>query len=275
MIGNNSNTNKTMMLKQYLRWLPSQLGLFNKGAFLLQIDDILSDDLFIASYPKSGNTWLRFIIANMKSNGEEISFENIDQFVPDVYSSKRIINALKKNRLIKTHQTLFSYYPKTIYIYRDYRDVLVSFYYYETALKHFDGTLEQFILSQNINKPFGSWKEHVKMALDFKKNHPDQILLLSYEQLLDNPISKIESIAEFCNFQPKLSFEEINRRSEFSKLKESETTHAGDFKKQSNQHFFREGKKGRWEEAFTDKMIKILKHDKELIALMEKLGYTF
>jgi len=275
MIGDNSNYYNNMMLKQYLRWLPAQLGLFNKGAFILQIDNVLSDDLFITSYPKSGNTWLRFILANMKSNGEEITFENIEQYVPDIYTSKRIINAKKKNRIIKTHQTLFKYYPKTIYIYRDYRDVLISFYYYETSLKHFEGTLEQFLLSKNVDKPFGSWKEHVKLALDFKKKHPDQIFLLSFEELLENPISMIKSIAEFCNFYPKLSIEEINTRCEFSKLKDNETIHAGDFKKQSGQNFFREGKKGKWEEAFSDQMINVLKRDRELIELMEKLGYTF
>ena len=133
-----SKRDNKMLLKQYLRWLPAQIGLFDKGAFLLQIDRILPDDVYIASYPKSGNTWLRFVLANMKSKGKEINFRNIDQYVPDVYTSKCILNAQKSERIIKTHQTLFEHYPKTIYIYRDYRDVLVSFYHYRTCPLHSD-----------------------------------------------------------------------------------------------------------------------------------------
>lgn len=267
--------NNIMLLKQYMRWLPAQLGLFNKGAFMLQIDRILPDDIFIASYPKSGNTWLRFILANMKGKGEEINFSNIDQYVPDVYTSKSIINSQKQNRIIKTHQTLFDHYPKTIYIYRDYRDVLVSFYHYETALKHFTGTLEQFISSKNVAEPFGSWKEHVNQALQFKQLHPEKILILSYEELSEDPISCIKAAAEFCKIKPVISFEEINFRCEFSRLKEGETKYSSDFKKQSDQHFFREGKKGKWMEQFSERMIAILKKDSELNLLMEKLGYTY
>ncbi|CAN5542853.1 sulfotransferase domain-containing protein [soil metagenome] len=264
-----------MMLKQYLRWLPAQLGLFNKAAFLLQIDSILSDDIFVASYPKSGNTWLRFVLANMKGKGEAITFQNIDTYIPDVYTSKEIINSQKSHRIIKTHQTLFDYYSKTIYIYRDYRDVLVSFYYYEKALNHFSGTLEQFISSQNVVEPFGSWKKHVKLALEFKQKHPEKMLLLSYESLLENPIANIESIAKFCEIKPTLSYKEINERCTFSKLKEDETKHSSDFKNESNEHFFREGKKGKWAEHFTDSMIKKLQSDKELNLIMEKLEYTY
>ena len=274
------NTSKPILtsvqlLKQYLRWLPAKIGLFNKGAFLLQINEILSDDLFIASYPKSGNTWLRFVLANMKSEGEEITFKTIDRYVSDVYTSKNLLNSKKNNRIIKTHQTLFEYYPKTIYIYRDYRDVLISFYHYEKALKHFTGTLEQFIISKNVNQPFGSWKEHVQKAFDFKLKYPERVLLLSYESLLDDPLLQLKLIKEFTGLKPMLSIEEINTRCSFSKLKEDETKYSSDFKDVSKEHFFREGKKGKWDSHFNENMIDILKSDTELRNLMEKLGYFY
>jgi hypothetical protein len=261
------------LIKQYLRWLPSKIGLFNKAAYLLQINEIFPDDIFIASYPKSGNTWLRFILANMKSSGEEITFQTIDQYVSDVYTSKELLNSKKNNRIIKTHEPLFEYYPKTIYIYRDYRDVLISFYYYEKALKHFEGSLEQFILSKNITQPFGSWKAHVKKALDFKLKYPDRILLISYESMIKKPLTQLKLIQEFTEFKTKLSIEEINNRCSFSKLKEEETKNSSDFKTISNEPFFREGKMGKWNEHFNENMLSILKSDKELQNLMQQLGY--
>ncbi len=50
-------------LMQYLRWIPANLGLINQGAYQLQIKNIYADDIFLVSYPKSGNTWLRYIVA--------------------------------------------------------------------------------------------------------------------------------------------------------------------------------------------------------------------
>ena len=45
---------------------------------------IRPDDVFIVSYPKSGNTWVRFILANLLAPGERITFRNIDNYVADV-----------------------------------------------------------------------------------------------------------------------------------------------------------------------------------------------
>lgn len=273
MSGTKPGLTKAMLLKQYLRWLPAQLGWSNKGAFLLQIDEIRPNDLFVASYPKSGNTWLRFLIANMQSKGETIDFANIDHYVPDVYSAKPVLNAQVGRRIIKTHQALFGYYPRTIYIYRDYRDVLVSFYHYETALKHFTGTFGQFISSANVREPFGLWKDHVRKALAFKEAHPGRMMILSYEDLLENPLPRIADIAGFCGLEPVLSFEEIEARCSFAALKENEVKQQSEFMKVSNQHFFREGKKQNWSALFTKSSLDILKKDHELVRLMEQLGY--
>ncbi len=273
MIGNKANVSPAVLFKQYLRWLPVQLGLFNKGAYLLQIDRITPDDLFLASFPKSGNTWLRFLIANMKSKGEEINFSTIDQYVPDVYSAKEILNRQSGKRIIKTHHALFEHYPKTIYIYRDYRDVLVSYFYYETALGNFKGNISEFIRSKNVVYPFGHWKQHVKQALEFKQAHPDKMLVLSYEALSENPNDHIRSISEFCGLKTHLTIEEISQRCEFNRMKESESVHKSDFKQKSNKDFFRAGKHGNWQNELNEKCIELLKSDQGLNELMKQLGY--
>ena len=45
------------------------------GKFIL----IKDDDIFVTSYPKSGNTWVRLIIANIFFN--KVTFNNIDNFL--------------------------------------------------------------------------------------------------------------------------------------------------------------------------------------------------
>jgi len=261
------------LVKQYLRWLPAQIGLINKGAFLLQINDILPDDIFLVSYPKSGNTWLRFILAYLINGTQKsLNLQGIESIVPDVYRSKDVVDAMHGRRIIKTHDALFEYYPKVVYIYRDYRDVLVSYYHYKAALKEFEGTFSAFIRSDEIAEPFGAWKQHVKLALQHAAQNPNKILLLKYEDLLGNFETELEKLAVFCKIE-QWNVDEIKRLTEIATLKNNETTGNSDFLQRSGSRFFREGKAGKWEGYILKEDLDYLYSDIELVELMKKLGY--
>ena len=40
---------------------------------------VMDGDTFIVSYPKSGNTWIRFLIAHLVYKNEENNFANIEK----------------------------------------------------------------------------------------------------------------------------------------------------------------------------------------------------
>ena len=44
---------------------------------------VFPDDTFLVSYPRSGNTWTRFLIANLISHDEPVTFANIEKKIPD------------------------------------------------------------------------------------------------------------------------------------------------------------------------------------------------
>ena len=87
---------------------------------------IRPDDVFIVSYPRSGNTWVRFLMANLLAPDEKITFRNIENYVPSIYKSADTLDTREGRRYIKSHNPCYELYPKLIYVYRDGRDALVS-----------------------------------------------------------------------------------------------------------------------------------------------------
>lgn len=264
---------KQRLFKQYLRWLPATLGVLNKGAFQLQINKIRPDDTFVVSFPKSGNTWVRYILAYLISGSKWTltSFE-VDQLVPDVYVSKDLIDRLKYNRFIKTHDPLFRYFPKAIYIYRDYRDVLVSYFHYKKALGEYHGDFSSFIRGDEMNYPFGTWKKHVSSALEFNQHHPDAMLLLQYEVLKNDFDGTLKQIAQFCNIET-YNAQLIKAHTDFNAVRTVEDKYGSQFKSRSGKNFFRAGEEGNWKAEFTLDDLDFIFSDTEVVAIMQKLNY--
>lgn len=265
---------KATLLRQYLRWLPAQLGLVNKAAYILQIADIKPADTFIVSYPKSGNTWLRFIVAYLRNaNNNKITLQDLEKMAPDVYTSKEIIDSLQSPRFIKSHHPLYKYYPRMIYIYRDYRDVLVSYYRYKTALNEYAGSFSDFMRSDEVQQPFGNWREHVSAALERAEHDKVNTLLLSYEGLSNNFEKEITRIASFIGV--KADIDRIKDLTGFETLKATENETGSWFKALSGQNFFNEGSIGSWKNFFSNKDITYLQSNKQLDALLSRLNYKW
>src|SRR5271154_483438 len=78
---------------------------------------ILPDDVFLVSYPKSGNTWIRFLLANLIFPEQPATFANIHRLVPDpTDSAKRDFDRLPRPRIIKSHDCYDPRYPRVIYV---------------------------------------------------------------------------------------------------------------------------------------------------------------
>ena len=273
MPGTKARISISRLIMQYLRWLPHQLGLLNHGAFMLQLKEIKADDTFVVSYPKSGNTWLRFVLAYMIDGSKnKLSFQEVDKIVPDVYVSKDWIDKMESPRFIKTHDVLLSHFPKTIYIVRDYRDVLISFYYYKIALKEFEGDFSKFVRSNEITEPFGSWKEHVSKALFSSKENSNRILFLHYENMKNNFEQTLHLLSEFTGLK-NFELTRIKELTNFENLQQTESESGSEFMNRSGKKFFREGKTGSWKEFISADDLKFIYSDSELVSLLNQLNY--
>jgi hypothetical protein len=168
---------------------------------------VYPDDTFLVSYPRSGNTWTRFLIANLVFPEEKVDFTNIEKLIPDTTSQSNLtLKRTPRPRIIKTHEYFDHRYPKTIYIVRDPRDVALSYFEFHRKYMHIDDsvTLEAFVtdfVSGRLKSEWGTWGENVGSWVYARGNSPT-FLLLRYEQMLHDTQAELGRVATFLGLQP-------------------------------------------------------------------------
>jgi estrone sulfotransferase len=207
---------------------------------------VFPDDTFIVSYPRSGNTWTRFLVANLLHPGDPVTFENIERVVPDMHAqSKRFFRRLPRPRVIKSHEYFDPRYRRVIYIVRDPRDIVLSAYHFHRKQRQIEDNypLERYVTrflagdvfsvyaswGQNVaswlaTRPvghlatgpglFGNWGDSVSSWWEAPKNGVD-FLLLRYEAMVENPESELARIAAFLGISatPDLLSQTVARSS--------------------------------------------------------------
>lgn len=164
---------------------------------------VYPDDTFIISYPKSGSTWTRFLIANLVYPNENVSFANLDHILPaTAVSSRRALKNARRPRFIKTHNYYDHRYRKVVYVVRDPRDVVLSEYRFNLKTGKIDDGypmerfVERFVNGQIGN--YGSWKENVGSWLATRGDRPN-FLLLRYEDMVADTARELAKVAAFLD----------------------------------------------------------------------------
>ena len=172
---------------------------------------VFPDDVFLTSYPRSGNTWTRFLLANLLDQKTPVTFSNIESRIPEIYfNPDRFMRALPRPRLLKSHASFEPHYPNVIYIVRDPRDVAVSYYHHNVKAGNIpdDYPMASFVprfIAGEFDRIFGSWRDNVLSWTTLRLGSP-RFLLLRYEDMKRDPASALSSVAAFleqCSF-PKI-----------------------------------------------------------------------
>jgi hypothetical protein len=168
---------------------------------------VLPDDVFVVSYPRSGNTWTRFLIANLMYPRENVSFANIENLIPDTSSqSNRALKRTPRPRIIKTHQYFDHRYRKMIYIVRDPRDVALSLYNFQRKYRQIpddyplETSVDDFVRGNLISADWGTWGENVASWVYTRSNSTD-FLLLRYEDMIAETRRELARIARHLGIE--------------------------------------------------------------------------
>lgn len=184
------------------------------------VPEIETEDLFLVSYPKSGNTWMRFILANLIRTEDQptVNFLSVWDYVSEYEIKPEFMEKAPRPRAIKSHSLYNSDFPYVIYIIRDPRDVAISYYHYLAKVLPDEMTLSKFIRSDKYG--VHKWSEHVE-SWTGKEN----VLVFKYENLIDDAVKEVSKINAFW---PHRSFsdsliEQAVAASQLDKMRKAET----------------------------------------------------
>jgi len=229
-------------------------------------------DAFIASYPRSGSTWLRFLLLEVLS-GESSGFRKVDKLIPDVGKHRKTPPMLPDGgRVIKTHEAFRPEYKKAVYLARDARDVVLSEYAYQTALGlvscNFDDYLLRFLRGK-VNG-YGSWQAHVISWLDASLDESRDIRVVKFEDLRRNGLGTIGQILDFFGVRvdPKVIERAIANNS-IQQMREKERVTPQRASKRGR--FIRNGLTGAWRERLTGAQVRVIQQYAG--SALSRLGY--
>lgn len=159
-------------------------------------------DAVLASYPKSGSTWFRFLLTQVLT-GREVDYDAIRDTMPPVGRHRRAPALLPTGgRVARTHEPLRPWRGRAdqpvIYLLRDGRDVCISYFNHlrrqgnasdlPTFVKTFlDGGLYGY----------GPWHEHVLSGLEFGRTRASSVLIIRYEDLRAQPVAHLDHALAF------------------------------------------------------------------------------
>lgn len=184
------------------------------------VTEITKNEYFLASFPKSGNTWVRFLIANMynglKKAFNEIDFHNIHDIIPELGNN---ISPYYKEfpQVYKTHSKFQDELSNVILIIRNPWDTMYSYYHYLNGERQIEITLNEVI--QNPVYGISALVEHTQSYTLGCRN----LLVVQYENILQNTRFEINRIFNFfhLNVAEDLMIEAIEN-STFRKLRNIE-----------------------------------------------------
>ena len=169
------------------------------------------DDVYVATYPRSGTTWVQFILYLLRSD-RKMDFEHISQVSPWFERTLALgtkeaadFDGFASPRCFKTHLTP-DWLPKAgrvIYIERNGLDVAVSYYNLYRSHLGYRGSLEAFFERFMTGRlQYRSWFDHTERWRKFAAYHPGRVLMLRYEEMIEQLPDVVGRIARFVGFEP-------------------------------------------------------------------------
>lgn len=237
-------------------------------------------DAFLVAYPKSGSTWLTFMLTFLLT-GKEGDHDASDRIVAPVGAHDRAPVLLgDSGRLVRSHEPYAPLYgraySRVVYLVRDGRDVAVSYYHHAVREGLFDGPFSPFLemfLEGKVDG-YGRWRDHIESWLASPLLGREQLLVVRYEDLVARTFEELSAVSAFLDIAatPELLREAIERHT-VERMRELEARSARHARRQRKDLLHtRKGTPGDWRQTFSpdDQALFSAQCDE----VLRKLGYS-
>jgi len=264
---------------------------------------------FVASYPKSGNTWIRttcaaYAIGRTADLQDLVKHDDIGTFeyqsvspIPvntlglDAEALLRPSAMLVLSRkidsvtLVKSHHACMEvnglplfheeWTRRVVNPVRDPRDVACSVkdhfgMSYEEAVEFMDYGQATIGGQGKCHHMLGTWSDHVG---SWMRTDRVPVHAVRYEDMLEDPEKEFRDILSFLGIE-EIEEERLEMAVEgtsFENMQEIEEKHGFPEKSPRQDRFFRKGTHGAWREELTEKQVRTIEEDHG--EMMETLGY--
>ncbi len=197
----------------------------------------------LASYPRSGNTWVRFLVE--KAVGEQCG---------SIYKD-RIMPRGAEGIAIKTHALDSDKYDRAIHIVRNPLDVIESYFFWKR-----DVAGKPVEWSENVRSVTAEWRAHTQHWL----GAACPVHLVRYEDLKSRPADELGAIVRWLGYEN--APEQINAAVAAGKIENMR-----ELNQELGEKFFRRGEVGKSASSFKPDELTFIRQ--ELREWIEKFGY--
>ncbi len=237
------------------------------------------DDVLVVGFPRSGNTWLGFMLANALAPERhgDLTLATFGALVPDVNDeyfwgrgSLERHASLPSPRFFRVHATYDPAFPRVVYVVRDPRDVLVSHYHLQRLEKpEFDFSLREFVL-RGAYWP-APWDEHVRGWLV-----REDLLLVRYEDLHADPARELARVLSHAGLELRAeAVDAAVAAARFERMRSLEDRFGDSVPRPgagSGERLVRKGRVGGWRDELDEEAAARLQA--RFAPLLERLGYA-
>ena len=235
--------------------------------------------VYLASFPKSGNTWLRFILSNtsmlLGSHDTEVDFHTLGRYTPEPRQNRTLNQSIITPHFplfLKTHWPhvqAFSKWPRVL-VTRHPADALHSFYIYlrEERYKHLKASPSQFL--RYWRHGASAWSNYHQTWLG------NYDVIMKYEDLLKDPVLEVDKMLKQLNYDiPFNILEEAVQRSSKETMRRLRNDLGDPFAGNPNYQFVRKGIQGEGLKAFNQQDLIYIAQICEPVIARLSLGYEF
>uniref|UniRef100_A0A182J6C8 Sulfotransferase domain-containing protein n=1 Tax=Anopheles atroparvus TaxID=41427 RepID=A0A182J6C8_ANOAO len=239
--------------------------------------EVYPDDVWVASYPKSGTTWcqemvwlicngLDFEAARAESLRTRFPFFDVSLIHDTQISSFERVRQHPRPRFIKTHlpvsllpKSYWAVKPKTVYIRRNPKSVAVSYFHHSRGI-FYRGTMDNFLQSFMREHHFYS-PYHAHVIEYHELRGCDNVLYLSYEDMKRDLRAVVDRVCAFFGKSYKeAELQQLCAHLSFESMRENKAVNYEDpnVPRKDGSQFMRKGQLASWAEELSPDMIDAL-----------------